>query len=105
MFSVVNENGGTAFRSRLSGKKKMAGKTGTSQVRRISLQEREREQGVLKNEELSYKLRDHSIFTCYAPYDQPLFALSVIAEHMGNGSKVAAPISKRIMDLAIKKFS
>lgn len=105
MFSVVNESGGTAFRSRLSGTKKMAGKTGTSQVRRISLEERERKEGVLKNEELSYKLRDHSIFTCYAPYDEPLFALSVIAEHMGNGSKVAAPIAKRIMDLAIKKYS
>ena len=40
----------------------MAGKTGTSQVRKISKEERE--SGVLKNEELIYKLRDHSIFTC-----------------------------------------
>ena len=56
------------------------------------------------NNELIYKLRDHSIFTCYAPYDKPKFALTVIAEHMGSGSKVAAPIAKNIMELALKKF-
>jgi len=102
MFSVVNDSDGTAFRSKLSGRMKMAGKTGTSQVRRISLAERE--DGVLKNEELSYKLRDHSVFTCYAPYDDPRFAMSVIAEHMGSGSKVAAPIAKRIMEFALKSY-
>ena len=105
MFSVVNDFDGTAFRSRLSGKMKMAGKTGTSQVRRISLKEREREGGVLKNEELLYKLRDHSIFTCYAPYNDPKFAISVVAEHMGSGSKIAAPIAKRIMELALKRHA
>lgn len=105
MFSVVNDVGGTAFNSRLSGNLKMAGKTGTSQVRRISLEERAREEGVFKNEELSYKLRDHSLFTCYAPFDKPLYALTVVAEHMGSGSKVAAPIAKKIMDVALRKYS
>ena len=80
----------------------MAGKTGTSQVRRISLEERE--EGVIKNEELNYKLRDHSIFTGFAPFDNPKYSLSVIAEHMGSGSKVAAPIAKRIMELALNKY-
>ncbi len=102
MYSVVNDFDGTAHSSRLKNKHKMAGKTGTSQVRRIS--KKERESGVLKNEELKYKLRDHSIFTCFAPYDKPKFALTVIAEHMGSGSKVAAPIAKNIMELALKKF-
>ncbi len=102
MFAVVNDSDGTAFGSRLNNKLKMAGKTGTSQVRRIS--KKERESGVLKNEELEYKLRDHSIFTCYAPYDKPKFALTVIAEHMGSGSKVAAPIARDIMELSLKKF-
>ena len=105
MFSVVNDTQGTAFRSRLNGLKQMAGKTGTSQVRKISLKERESEKGVIKNEELLYKLRDHSIFTGFAPYDNPRFALTVVAEHMGSGSKVAAPIAKRIMELAVKKYS
>tara|TARA_B100000963_G_C22620319_1_gene669603 strand:- start:570 stop:2342 length:1773 start_codon:yes stop_codon:yes gene_type:complete len=103
MFKVVNDSTGTAFRSRLLGSKKMAGKTGTSQVRKITLAERE--DRVLKNEELSYKLRDHSLFTCFAPFDNPRFALSVVAEHMGNGSKVAAPIAKNIINLALKKYS
>ena len=102
MFSVVNSSTGTAFNSKLPGNYKMAGKTGTSQVRRISLEERE--DGVIKNEELNYKLRDHSIFTCFAPFDKPKYSLSVIAEHMGSGSKVAAPIAKRIMELALNKY-
>ena len=104
MISVVNDNTGTAFNSRISGSKQMAGKTGTSQVRRISLEEREREDGVIKNEDLSYKLRDHSIFTGFAPFDNPKFAISVVAEHMGSGSKVAAPIAKKIMKLALQNY-
>jgi len=102
MFAVVNEYKGTAFASKLNSKFLMAGKTGTSQVRRISLVERE--DRVLENKELPYELRDHSIFTCYAPYDKPKFSLAVLVEHMGSGSKVAAPISKRIMELALKKY-
>ena len=102
MFSVVNESNGTAYNSRLIGSIKMAGKTGTSQVRKITLAERE--DGVIKNEKLNYKLRDHSIFTCFAPFNDPKFSISVVAEHMGSGSKVAAPIAKNIMELAVKKY-
>ena len=102
MFLVVNDNKGTAFGSRIIGSKKMAGKTGTSQVRKIT--SAEREDRVLKNEELSYKLRDHSLFTCFAPYENPRFALAVVAEHMGNGSKVAAPIARNIMKIALSKY-
>ena len=80
---------------------KWPARPGTSQVRRISLEERE--DGVIKNEELSYKLRDHSIFTGFAPFDNPKFSLSVIAEHMGSGSKVAAPIAKN-NGISIKKI-
>ena len=103
MYKVVNEYQGTAYSSKLDNKLKMAGKTGTSQVRKISKEERE--SGVLKNEELIYKLRDHSLFTGYAPYDNPKYAITVVAEHMGSGSKVAAPIAKKIIDFALKKYS
>ena len=103
MYKVVNEYQGTAYLSRLDNNLKMAGKTGTSQVRKISKEERE--SGVLKNEELIYKLRDHSLFTGYAPFDNPKFAITVVAEHMGSGSKVAAPIAKKIMDFALKKYT
>ena len=99
MYAVVNEWDGTAYASRLPGKFQMVGKTGTSQVRKISKEERE--SGVLKNEEIAYKLRDHSIFTGFAPFDNPEFALTVVAEHMGSGSKVAAPIAKKIMKFAL----
>ena len=99
MYAVVNEWDGTAYASRLPGKFKMVGKTGTSQVRKISKEERE--SGVLKNEEIAYKLRDHSIFTGFAPFDNPEFALTVVAEHMGSGSKVAAPVAKKIMKFTL----
>jgi penicillin-binding protein 2 len=102
MYSVVNDFDGTAFKSRLSSNYKMAGKTGTSQVRKISLEERE--SGVLKNEEIDYKLRDHSVFTGFTPYDNPKFAITIIAEHMGSGSKVAAPIAKRVLEFSLKNF-
>ena len=102
MYSVVNDFDGTAFRSRLSSNYKMAGKTGTSQVRKISMEERE--SGVLKNDEIDYKLRDHSVFTAYAPYNKPKFAITIIAEHMGSGSKVAAPIAKRVLEFSLKNY-
>ena len=102
MYSVVNEYEGTAYSSRISGKYKLVGKTGTSQVRKISKEEREL--GVLKNEEIVYKLRDHSIFTGFAPHNNPKFAITVFAEHMGSGSKVAAPIAKKVMKFSLKNF-
>lgn len=100
MFSVVNDYKGTAFSSRLNNKKfQMAGKTGTSQVRRISLIERE--SGVIENEQLPYKLRDHSIFAGFAPFENPIYAIATVIEHAGSGSKVAAPISRDIIDFAL----
>ena len=75
----------------------MAGKTGTVQVRRISTKERESTEGVIKNEDLPWKMRDHALFTCFAPYKSPKYALSVVVEHGGSGSKVAAPIARDIM--------
>ncbi len=101
MFGVVNEYKGTAFSSRLKSKKyKMAGKTGTSQVRRISLAERE--EGVLENKELPYNLRDHSIFSGFAPFKDPQLAIAIILEHEGSGSKVAAPMARDILDNSLK---
>ncbi len=47
----------------------MAGKTGTAQVRRIT--RAERESGVLKNEDLEWRSRDHALFVAYAPTTSP----------------------------------
>ena len=96
MFDVLNDKDGTAYKSRSTNENfSIAGKTGTSQVRRITKEERE--EGVIKNEDLPWKMRDHALFTCFAPYKNPKYALSVVVEHGGSGSKVAAPIAGDIM--------
>ena len=73
----------------------MAGKTGTAQVRRIS--KSERLTGVRKNEEKPWEERDHALFVAYAPIDNPAYAISVVVEHGGGGSSVAAPIARDVM--------
>ena len=96
MFGVVNEPGGTAGRSRIDDPKfLMAGKTGTSQVRRIGAAERAT--GVIKNENLEWAQRDHALFIAYAPADAPRYACVVVVEHGGGGSAVAAPIAKDVL--------
>lgn len=96
MNAVVNIPGGTAFRSRLPLENaSMAGKTGTALVRRISREERAR--GVLKNNELPWKFRDHALFVGYGPVENPRYSISVIVDHGGGGSRAAAPVAKDIM--------
>lgn len=95
MWGVVNKRNGTAFASRLVDGVEMSGKTGTSQVRRITMRERER--GIRRNEERPWEERHHALFVAYAPHDKPRFAISVIVEHGGGGSSAAAPIAKDIM--------
>ena len=96
MIDVVNAPGGTAGRSRIREKgMEMAGKTGTAQVRRITKAERAR--GVRKNKDLPWRLRDHALFVGYAPVASPRYAVSVIVEHGGGGSKAAAPIAKDLL--------
>ncbi|MDC1060277.1 penicillin-binding protein 2, partial [Alphaproteobacteria bacterium] len=95
MFKVVNESKGTAFKSRLQDIK-FAGKTGTSQVRRISLSERESDD--FREREQEWKNRDHALFVGYTPYDDPKYSISVIIEHGGSGASTAAPIAKQIFN-------
>ena len=70
----------------------MCGKTATSQVRRISM--KEREEGIIKNEDLPRNQRDHALFVGYYPHLKPKYGFSVVVEHGGSGSKSAAPIAK-----------
>ncbi|MBB4285555.1 penicillin-binding protein 2 [Roseospira goensis] len=96
MWRVVNGDRGTARGSAIDvDGQTMAGKTGTSQVRRISM--RERETGVRKNEDLPWKFRDHALFVGFAPAEAPRYAVSVIVEHAGGGSRFAAPIAHDVM--------
>jgi penicillin-binding protein 2 len=95
MFAVVNDRAGTAYGSRIiDDRMRMAGKTGTSQVRNITAAERRA--GVIRNEDLPWERRDHALFVNFAPYEVPKYAVSVIVEHGGGGSAAAAPIARDI---------
>ncbi|THD76351.1 penicillin-binding protein 2 [Thalassobius vesicularis] len=95
MFEVSNNRRGTAYGSRIVTEEfRMAGKTGTSQVRNITAAERAR--GVTKNEDLPWERRDHALFVNFAPFDNPRYAVAVVVEHGGGGSAAAAPIARDI---------
>jgi penicillin-binding protein 2 len=96
MWAVVNEGGGTAPVARLPDPHwQMAGKTGSSQVRRVSREQRE--QGNYDSSKLPWQYRPHALFVAYAPYDAPRYALSVVVEHGNAGAAAAAPIARDIM--------
>ncbi len=93
---VVNHQHGTAYRARITEPGfEMGGKTGTSQVRRITMAERST--GVVKNEDLPWRERDHALFIAFAPVDAPRYAVAAVVEHGGGGSAVAAPIVRDIL--------
>ena len=98
---VVNHPRGTAYAARIPlAARAMAGKTGTSQVRRIS--ERERQQGILSNAQLPWLRRDHAMFAGYAPVAAPQWAVAVVIEHGGSGARTAAPYARDFLDFAQK---
>ena len=103
MYSSSNEPGGTSYRSRLEDKKfTFAGKTGSSQIRKFTEAQREAE---VKQEQLKYKNRDHALFIAFAPVNDPKYAISVVVEHGGTGSKAAAPIAKKVIKKVLERHS
>ncbi len=101
MFEVVNGAGGTAGRARFNiDGALMGGKTGTTQVRRISM--KERSSGILRDEQLPWRLRNHALFIGFTPVDNPRYAVAVIVEHGSSGSGVAAPIASKILQKALQ---
>ena len=93
MVHVVNGAHGTGRTARIvNDMLKMAGKSGTSQVRNISAAERET--GVVGNNDLPWEQRDHALFVAFAPVEAPRYAVAVVVEHGGGGSTVAAPIAR-----------
>ena len=99
MFKVVTESKGTAFRSK-SDDFIFSGKTGTSQVRRITVAERESDD--FRKKEIEWEKRDHALFVGYMPHDKPKYAVSVVIEHGGSGARTAAPIAKQIFQFINK---
>ncbi len=95
MYDVCNTERGTGYGSRIvADGLRMAGKSGTSQVRRITAEERAR--GVTSNDQLPWDRRDHALWVDFAPFDNPRFAVAIVVEHGGGGSSAAAPIARDI---------
>jgi len=100
MFDVCNHERGTAYNARIADtSNQMAGKTGTSQV--FSITSAERAAGVRTQAELPWNRRDHALFVAFAPHDVPRFSVTVVVEHGGGGSTIAAPIARDIMLFAL----
>jgi penicillin-binding protein 2 len=95
MWEVVNGNG-TAGRSKLPFPDiQMGGKTGTAQVRRIT--------GGQRGQSGAWKYRDHGLFVCFAPTDNPRYAAAVVIEHGMGGSRAAAPVAKDVLTYLFDK--
>ena len=101
MFSSTNEIRGTSYKSRIDDPKyQFAGKTGTAQVKKITARDRELD---LKTSEIPYEERDHAIYVAFGPFKNPRYALSILVEHGGSGSSVAAPLAKKLFKKIIDR--
>ena len=101
MFASTNEIRGTSYKSRIDDPKyQFAGKTGTSQVKRITKAARELD---LSTSEIPYNERDHALYVAFGPYKNPRYALSIVIEHGGSGSSTAAPIAKKLFKLIVDR--
>lgn len=99
MSAVVNEQGGTAYAARITdASMQMGGKSGTSQVLRMTPAEHLRG---LKPKDVPWHRRDHALFISFAPVSAPRYVCAVIVEHggesIGGGSAVAAPICRDVL--------
>ena len=103
MFGSTNEQYGTSYKSRYDDLKyQFAGKTGTSQVKRITEEERKLD---LDQSQIEYKNRDHALFIAFAPYKNPRYSISVLVEHGGSGSSGAAPLASKLIKKIIDRHS
>lgn len=95
LFEVINVKGGTGFFNR-SNRFNYAGKTGTAQVKA-----KKNAADDLSRNDIEWAHRNHGLFVGFAPFENPKYAISVVADHGGSGSGAAAPIAKKIFELLI----
>ena len=100
LFNTMNTPGGTGYLSRLDYKSMhMAGKTGTAQV-----QAKKNASDDLSRDNIAWGSRNHAIFSGYAPFDNPKYAISIYFDHGGGGGRASAPIAKKIMQDVLLKY-
>lgn len=103
MYAVCNEPGGTGYSARIKEDGMvMSGKSGSAQVKRITM--REREIGMKKMEDLPWKDRDHALFVAYAPESEPRYACCVVIEHGSHGGSAAGPVARDILIEVQKRY-
>ncbi len=103
MWDVVNDPTGTAPKAKLLLPGiEMAGKTGSTQVRRVSREQRESAEG-FNSMSLPWEFRPHALFVCFAPFAAPRYACAVVVEHGNAGADVAAPLARDIMTAALTR--
>lgn len=96
MNAVTMHEKGTAYKMRIEDPQyAMGGKSGTSQVRRIT--RAQRKAGIKRQEDLPWEHRHHALFVAYAPIKKPRYICSVIVEHGISGSGAAAPIARDLL--------
>lgn len=95
---VVNKRGGTAWWYRGRGIR-MAGKTGTSQVRSMTKKEL-----FSRCEDMPYESRHHGIFVGFAPFEKPEIAVAAVVEHGCHGSSAGAPVAREVVTTYMKKY-
>lgn len=98
LLGVVNQPTGTAFSQRIPGVD-FAGKTGTSQVIRIAA-----DKIYQKCENLKYRQRHHALFAGFAPAEDPVIAVGVVAEHACHGASGAAPVARAVIKAYLEKY-
>ncbi|QEZ45285.1 penicillin-binding protein 2 [Cupriavidus oxalaticus] len=89
---VAVTHSGTAARVFAGAAYESAGKTGTAQTYSLAKGEK------YNHHALAEHKRDHSLYTAFAPVDQPKIAIALIVENAGFGAAVAAPIARKLMD-------
>ena len=98
MIDAVHRPNGTAFPYIGKGMNyTMAGKTGTAQTFNLGEDEEYDAETIVPH------LRDHALFIGFAPIEDPIIAIAVVAEHAGSGAKVAVPIARAVVDAHLKE--
>lgn len=99
MYEVVNDKGGTAYWARIKESGfEMSGKTGTAQV----IGKEKMEEMEENEDEVDNRFKHHALFVAFAPYDEPKYAIAVVAEHGNSGSGAAAPVARDVLFFAQK---